>query len=116
MIGQLPNYLGCLSINPLVEDSVHDRVFFALAAAVAPISNSNGFSRAWMPALEPYSFAFTSDRIGQAVEAVLANPAEAIGHTNEVWRALASPFGMRRSAWQIVQFASMYTLNMPCSF
>jgi hypothetical protein len=116
MIEQLPNYLGCLSINPLVEDSVHDRVFFALAAGVVPISDSNGFSRARMPALEPYSFTFTTERIEQAVEAVLANPVEAIARTDEVWHALASPFGMRRSAWQIVQFAALYTLNMPCSF
>jgi hypothetical protein len=49
MIEQLPRYLGCLSTNPLVEDSVHDRTFFALSAGVAPISDSNGFSRQHMP-------------------------------------------------------------------
>jgi hypothetical protein len=30
MIEQLPRYIGCLSTNPLVEESIHDRSFFAL--------------------------------------------------------------------------------------
>ncbi|HEY1414119.1 MAG TPA: hypothetical protein VGF36_18380, partial [Rhodopila sp.] len=103
----------CLSINPLVEESVHDRVFFALAAGVAPISDGNGFARANLPRLEPYRFVFTGDRIEQAVEAVLANPDDAIARTEESWQALAEPFGMRRAARQIVQFAMFHSLNAP---
>jgi hypothetical protein len=114
-LDRLPHYIGCLSTNPLVEDSVHDRVFFALAAGVVPVSDGNMFSRTYMPALEPYCFDFKRGRIEQAVEAVLANPGEAIERTEDVWRVLAAPFAMQRSAWQIVQFASMYTLNMTCS-
>lgn len=111
MIGQLPSYVGCLSTNPLVEESVHDRVFFALAANVVPISEENGFSRTHMPALGRYSFGFTRERIEQAVDAVLADPNEALAHTESTWQALAIPFGMRRAAHQIVQFATMHGLN-----
>jgi hypothetical protein len=114
MTEQLPRYTGCLSINPLVEESVHDRVFFALAAGVAPISDGNTFARANMPLLEPYSFSFTRERIEQAVEAVLAAPAEAIARTGDTWSALAVPFGLRRSAQRIIQFAALHTFNAPC--
>jgi hypothetical protein len=114
MIEQLPRYLGCLSTNPLVEESVHDRVFFALAAGVAPISDGNAFVRTNLPRLEPYRFGFTRDRIEQAVEAVLANPDDAIARTEESWQTLAVPFGMRRAAQQIVQFVMLHSLNAPC--
>jgi hypothetical protein len=114
MIEQLPRFLGCLSTNPLVEESVHDRVFFALAAGAAPISDDNAFARANLPLLEPYRFGFTCDRIEQAVEAVLADPEDAIARTEESWHTLAVPFGMRRAAQQIVQFVMLHSLNAPC--
>lgn len=113
MVEQLPAYTGCLSINPLVEESVHDRVFFALAAGVPPISDSNAFSRANMPALEPYAFNFSAERIGAAAETVLADPATAIARTEETYQALSEPFGLRRATNQIMQFASMHPLNVP---
>jgi hypothetical protein len=114
MIEDLPRYVGCLSINPLIEESVHDRVFFALSAGVVPISDGNAFSRTHMSALEPYAFSFTRERIEQAVEAVLAGPAEALEHTETTWRDLAVRFGMQRSARQIVQFAALHGLNARC--
>ncbi|HYZ21454.1 MAG TPA: hypothetical protein VE690_04785, partial [Rhodopila sp.] len=98
MLGKLPAYSGCLSINPLVDESVHDRVFFALAAGVPPLSDSNAFSRANMPGLERYAFGFTADAIRQAVAAALADPAQAMARTEEAWSALSGPFGLRRSA------------------
>jgi hypothetical protein len=115
MIEQLPSYIGCLSTNPLVEDSVHDRVFFALAAGVTPISDENAFADREMKLLEPYRFSFTPSRIEQAVEAVLGNPNAAIARAEDTWAALTLPFGMRRSAQQISQFAMLHTMNMPCS-
>jgi hypothetical protein len=113
-IEQLPHYVGCLSTNPLVEESVHDRTFFALSAGVVPISDSNGFSRTNMPALEPYTFAFTREHIEQAVDAVLAAPQEALVRTEQTLQALAVPFGMRRAAYQIAQFAMLHSLNARC--
>jgi hypothetical protein len=111
MLEQLPRYIGCLSTNPIVDESVHDRVFFALAAGVVPIGDSNTFTRTHMPALEPYNFAFTRERIEQAVEAVMAAPAEALAHAESTWQALAVPFGIRRATHQIVQFVSLHSLN-----
>ena len=110
---QLPRYTGCLSTNPLVEESVHDRVFAALAAGVPPISDNNAFARQHMPALAPYSFAFTRYSVQQAIEAVLDQPAEAIAHTEETWEALSTSFGLRRSAIQIAQFCTLHNLNAP---
>jgi hypothetical protein len=115
MIDQLPDYTACLSINPLVDESVHDRVFFALAAGVPPISDGNAFMRAKMGLLEPYMFGFTREAIEQAVDAVLTRPAEAIARADDTWSALAIPFGLRRSAQQIIQFATLHSLNAPCS-
>jgi len=114
MIDQLPGYTGCLSINPLVDESVHDRVFFALAAGVPPISDGNAFMRAKMGLLEPYMFGFTREAIEQAVDAVLSRPVEAIARTDDTWSALAMPFGTRRAARQIIQFATLHSLNAPC--
>jgi hypothetical protein len=111
MIDRLPHYVGCLSTNPLVEESAHDRTFFALSAGVVPISDSNGFSRARMPALESYAFAFSPERIEQAVQAVLDAPAEALARTESTWQELAVSVGMRRAAFQIVQLARMHNLN-----
>jgi hypothetical protein len=114
MIGQLPRYVGCLSTNPLIEDSVHDRVFFALAAGVAPISDDNRFARTHMPTLAPYLFDFTHERIEQAVEAVLARPEDAITRANDVWQNLSTSFGLRRAVHQIIQFVGLHNLNTPC--
>ena len=114
-LAQLPPYLGCLSINPLVEHSVHDRVFFALAAGVAPITDGNAFSRAHLPGLERYCFDFSPERIVQAVEAVLADPAEALDRTEAAWQALTPDFTMRRAAEQIVQFAALHSANARCA-
>ena len=115
MVARLPHYTGCLSINPLVEESVHDRVFFALAAGVAPISDGNAFARANMKLLEPYLFSLTREPIEQAVDALLASPAEGIARADDTWAALAVPLGMRRSVQQIIHFATLHTLNTPCS-
>jgi hypothetical protein len=95
----------------LIDESVHDRVFFALGAGVVPLSDSNAFWRAHMPALAPYGFDFTRERIEQAVEAALAAPADAIARTDDTWRALQAPFGLRRSAAQIVRAVEMFGLN-----
>jgi hypothetical protein len=114
MVENLPRYIGCLSINPLVEESVHDRVFFALSAAVVPVTDSNRFSRANMPALEPYTFTFTRERIEQAVETLLAGPAAALEQTEATRQQLAVPFGMQRAARQILQFASLHGVNARC--
>ena len=111
MLQQLPNYLGCLSINPLIEESVHDRVFFALAAGVVPSSDSNAFSRSHTPALEPYNFAFTRERIEQAIDALLSAPREALDRTEATYQAMSATFTMRRAVQQIAQFALLRGAN-----
>ena len=112
---ELPPYLGCLSINPLIEQSVHDRVFFALAAGVAPVSDGNAFAQVHLAMLDRYRFQFTRDRITQAVEALLDDPAEALVRTEAAWHALTPGFTMRRAAEQIVQFVMLSGLNARCA-
>ena len=107
MMARLPSYLGSVSTHPLVDESVHDRVFTALAAGVVPVSESNEFSRAHMPGLETYAFACTRERVQAAVEALLADPPGAIDRTEQAWRDLMPRFSLRRSMQQIVSFTSM---------
>jgi hypothetical protein len=114
MVDRLPHYIGCLSTNPLVDESVHDRTFFALSAGVVPVNDGNAFSRTNMPALEPYTFTFTRERIAQAVEALLDGPSEALARTEATWQRLQIPFGMRRASHQIMQFAALNVLNERC--
>ncbi len=112
---QLPPYLGCLSINPLVEHSVHDRVFFAIAAGVVPISDGNAFSRAHMPGLQQYCFDFAPERIVRAVDAVFADPADAMARTEAAWQSLAPDFTMRAAAEQMLQFVTLSGWNARCA-
>ena len=114
MVGQLPNYSGCLSTNPLVTESVHDRVFFALAAGVPPIGDGNTFTQATMPLLDRYTFGFTPESVAAAIEAVLADPVEAINRTEATHQALSGRFALARSVQRIVQFAGLHPLNTPC--
>jgi hypothetical protein len=111
-VERLPSYLGALSINPLVEQSVHDRVFFALAAGVTPLTDDNSFARTRMPALRPYCFDFTPERIIAAADALLSDPAEALARTEAACQALAPDVTMRRAAEQIVQFAGLCGANL----
>ena len=115
LIDRLPNHVASISINPLIEDSAHDRVFFALAAAVPPLTDANRFTQAHMPNLAPYSFDFTRERIAHAVENVLTSPEHAIALTNDTWTTLAPQFAMRDSVRKIVQFVMLQKLNAPCS-
>jgi hypothetical protein len=111
----MPHYLGCLSLNPLVDQSVHDRVFFAVAAGVVPLSDSNAFSQAHMPMLEPYSFDFNRVRIVQAADALLSHPGDALERTEATWQALTPDFTMRRAAEQIMQFVALHGSNARCA-
>ncbi|HEY4042812.1 MAG TPA: hypothetical protein VGM32_13335 [Rhodopila sp.] len=111
MLDRLPHYLGCLSTNPLIEESVHDRVFFALAAGVVPITDANTFTQAHMPGL--HTFSFSRERIEQAIEAPLAAQAIAIAQVEATWDAIAARFGIRRSAQQIIELVGLHALNAP---
>lgn len=115
MITLLPGYLGCLSTNPLIDESVHDRSFFALAANVVPVADSNAFSRQRMPELERYTFHFDRHSIGTAVEALLAEPEAALERTEAVWGALEPVLSMRQSLRRIAAYASLVLANARCA-
>ena len=115
MMRRLPSYLGCLSMNPLVERSVHDRVFYGLAAGVAPSSDSNAFSRNHTPALECYNFAFNRERIEQALDALLSDPHDALDRTEATYQSMSAEFTMRHAVQRIAQFASIRTTNARAS-
>jgi hypothetical protein len=114
IIEHLPHYTGCLSTNPLVAESVHDRVFFALAANVPPIGDGNAFTQATMPLLDRYMFHFKPESIAEAIQAVLDDPTEALNRTEASFQALAGRWALGRSVQQIVQFAGLHPLNAPC--
>ena len=114
MLRILPRYLGGVSVNPLVDESVHDRVFFALAAGVVPVSDSNAFSRMELPELEPYAFEVTPECVRAAADAVLSDPQRAIDRTEAAHDRLWACFSMAQSVRQIVQFVSQRGLNARC--
>lgn len=113
--GLLPGYLGCLSTNPLVEHSVHDRIFFALAANVAPLGDSNVFSRAHLPRLERFAFGFEAASVQAAVETLLAAPATALALTERTWEEIHERFSLRASLRLILDAARMVPLNARAS-
>ena len=111
MMVRLPSYLGSLSVNPLVSESVHDRVFFAIAAGVVPVADRNRFSVATMPLLDRYGYDFAPDSIVAAADALLTAPQQALERTESTYNAILPHFSLRESSRQIVTFASIHALN-----
>lgn len=111
MLAALPFYLGSVSVHPMVEDSVHDRVFTAITAGVVPVSESNQFSRREFPMLEPYAFRFTTDSIRAAADALLARPEEALAATERASPIVDARFSMHQAALQMIDAVNLHNLN-----
>jgi len=108
---QLPHYLGCLSTNPLVEDSVHDRVFSALAAGVVPVSDDNRFARTHLPKLSPYRFTWSPCDAEAAIGALLDGPRAGLACAEASYQALLPDFTLRHAVRQMVQFVELHGVN-----
>ncbi len=111
LLNIFPNYLGCLSINPFIEDSVHDRVFYALAENVVPLSDQNRFSITHLPLLQKYSFKFNQESIISSVEQLLENPSNALELTHSTQVKLEEKFSLDSSAKKIIEFVSHMKFN-----
>lgn len=105
MNARLPAYLGSVSLNLFVDGSVHDRVTFALAAGVAPLSDANAFWRSRLPALAPFGFAFKPDEVRGAAEALLADPAGALARAETARAGLEADMTLRHSVRAIAAIA-----------
>ena len=102
----LGTYLAAASLNPNVDLSLHDRVFFALSAGTVPIFDANSFSRQHLPRLSRFSFGQDTDSIAAAVEAVLDEPEAAQAATAETFAEIYPRFSMRRSVQEICEIAT----------
>jgi hypothetical protein len=96
-------YLGAASLNPNVDLSVHDRVFFALGASTVPIFDANSFSRANFPRLSRFGFEQDADSVAAAVEAVLDDPAAAQAETAATLAETYPRLSMQRSLQDICE-------------
>jgi hypothetical protein len=107
----LGSYLAAVSLNPNVDLSVHDRVFFALGAGTVPVFDANSFSAAHMPHLSRFSFGQDQDAasVAAAVEAVLADPATAQAATAATLDELYPRFSMSRSVQDIHEITMSMT-------
>ncbi|WP_244485487.1 hypothetical protein [Bradyrhizobium tropiciagri] len=97
----LGGHLAAVSLNPNIDLSVHDRVFFALGAGTVPVFDTNRFSTAEMPHRTRYGFGQDTTSIAAAVEAVLADPAAAQAATATTMSELYPRFSMQRSLQDI---------------
>jgi hypothetical protein len=105
----LGTYLGAVSLNPNVDHSVHDRVFFALAAGTVPIFDANQFSRQHLRHLARCGFENDPESIRTAVELLLADPTAAQAATAKTFAEIYPRFSMRRSMEEIHQIATQLT-------
>jgi len=112
LMPRLPSYLGSLSVNPLTDASVHERVFYALSAGVVPIGDANEFTRSRMALLAPYSYTVDRHAIQAAVEAVLADPARAIDASEATYQAMLPTFSTRESMRRIAAFCALHPINV----
>ncbi|MBW7972461.1 glycosyltransferase [Bradyrhizobium sp. BR 10289] len=102
----LGTYLGAASLNPNVDLSVHDRVFFALGASTVPIFDANSFSQANFPRLSRFGFAQDADSIAAAVEAVLEDPEAAQAATAATLHETYPRLSMQRSVQDICEITT----------
>ncbi|HLG80326.1 MAG TPA: hypothetical protein VKY22_04875 [Bradyrhizobium sp.] len=102
----LGTYLGAASLNPNVDLSVHDRVFYALGASTVPVFDANSFSRENFPRLSAFSFGQDADSIAAAVEAVLDDPAAAQAATAATLAETYPRLSMRRSVQDICEITT----------
>jgi hypothetical protein len=102
----LGTYLGAASLNPNVDLSVHDRVFFALGASTVPVFDANSFSRANLPRLSRFGFGHDADSIAAAVEAVLDDPQAAQAATAATLAETYPRLSMQRSVQDICEITT----------
>jgi hypothetical protein len=110
-IAKLPNYLGCLSLNPLVQDSVHDRVFFGIAAGVPPIHNNNRFSIKNLSKLRSLGFNLSEESIQMAADNLLSNRSDAIEATVLARNELGEKYSMHTAMTQMLHIADLNAFN-----
>lgn len=99
----LGGYLGAVSVNPNVDLSMHDRVFFALGAGTVPLFDANRFSRRHLAGLDSFSFGDDAASLRAAVERLLAAPDDAQAATAATLADVYPRFSMRRSVQGIVE-------------
>jgi hypothetical protein len=109
LMAALPAYVGSVSINPNVQDSVHDRVFHALSAGVVPVGDDNRFMRRFLPDLAPYTYKADSgnetvlaDSARAAVDAVLADVPAALGRGERTLESLYPRFSLAQAVRQVL--------------
>ena len=102
----LGTYLAAASLNPNVDLSVHDRVFYALGASTVPIFDANSFSRENFPRLSRFGFGEDADSIAAAVETVLDDPASAQAATAATLAETYPRLSMRRSVQEICEITT----------
>ncbi|QPF85532.1 hypothetical protein IC762_04165 [Bradyrhizobium genosp. L] len=105
----LGSYLGAVSLNPNIDLSVHDRVFFALGAGTVPVFDTNRFAAAEMPHLAPFTFGQDTASVAGAVEALLADPATAQAATAATLTEMYPRFSMQRSVQEIHEITTTMT-------
>jgi len=76
--------LAVVSVNPNVDDNMHDRVYSSLGCGAVPITDINPWWRQKYPELLPTSYDFRDLSVTAAVERVLADPAAA---ADVAWQA-----------------------------
>lgn len=108
----LPYYLGSLSIHPFVTGSVHDRNFFAIAANVVPISDTNEYSKLMMPNLEKYSFKFEKESIRNSVKNLIDEPILALSATELTRENLAKTLTLSKSAQLMLDWIGLVNVNI----
>lgn len=106
---RLGSYLGAVSLNPNIDLSVHDRVFFALGAGTVPVFDANRFSATEMPHLSRVTFGQDTASVAAAVEALLADPATAQAAAAATLTEMYPRFSMQRSVQEIHEITTTMT-------
>jgi hypothetical protein len=103
--------LAIVSINPNVDDEVHDRVKSAFGCGAMPISDINPWWEKECPQLLPYSYDFRDKPIAGAIDKTLSNPQATADLAWQVGKDMREKRTFTQAVFDAVQIALEHRNN-----
>lgn len=100
--------LAVVTMNPNIDDDMHDRVYGAFGAGALPVSDTNSWWRQKFPALAPYSYDFRDKPVTGAIERIIANPAAAADAAWKTGSAMRMERPFKKMVAEAVQLAATH--------
>jgi len=112
VVNLMPHYLGILNTIPLVDESVHDRVFFGLGCVTAILTDRNTFALNNLDKLSEHHFDYQISLIQSAANNLLLASDRAIDITIETRKFLFDDYSMSQTARVMSEICSKEIVSL----